>query len=114
LPEAGARARALGAADRAAGACRCPREEPAADVLELLSPGARIEDLRPEAGGAVVIQVLSGRLRLDVEGQRLELAAGRLVALDHVAPSQIEAVEETAFLIWVSWSEAVRGAAPVA
>lgn len=79
-------------------------------VLELLGPGARIDDPRPETGGAVVIQVLSGRLRLDAGGQQLDLGAGRLVALDHATPSHIEALDESAFLIWVSWSDAARGA----
>lgn len=74
-------------------------------VLELMGPGARIADPRPETGGAVVIQVLSGRLRLEAEGQVIDLSAGRLVALDHVAPSQVTALEESAFLIWVSWTD---------
>jgi quercetin dioxygenase-like cupin family protein len=74
-------------------------------VLELMQPGARIDDPRPETGGAVVIQVLSGRLRLEAEGQTIDLAAGRLVALDHIVPSQLTAIDESAFLIWVSWAE---------
>ena len=73
-------------------------------VLELLRPGVRIEDPRPETGGAVVIQVLSGRLRLEADGQAIDLAAGRLVALDHQVPSRLTALDESAFLIWVSWS----------
>lgn len=78
-------------------------------VLELMRPGARIDDPRPETGGAVVVQVLSGRLRLEAEGQTIDLSAGRMVALDHIVPSQITALEESAFLIWVSWAErAVR------
>ena len=74
-------------------------------VLELMRPGARIGDPRPKTGGAVVVQVLSGRLRLEAEGQEIDLAAGRLVALDHLAPSQLTALEESAFLIWVSWTD---------
>ncbi|MFO1200765.1 MAG: hypothetical protein U1E86_27760 [Burkholderiaceae bacterium] len=74
-------------------------------VLELMRPGARIDDPRPETGGAVVVQVLSGRLRLEAEGQTIDLSAGRLVALDHIVPSQLTALEESAFLIWVSWAE---------
>ena len=73
-------------------------------VLELLRPGVRIEDPQPETGGAVVIQVLSGRLRLETDGQAIDLAGGRLVALDHKGPSRLTALDESAFLIWVSWS----------
>lgn len=73
-------------------------------VLELMRRGARIADPRPETAGAVVIQVLSGRLRLEAAGEAIDLSAGRLVALDHAAPSQVSALEESAFLIWVSWT----------
>lgn len=74
-------------------------------VLEVMRPGAGMHDPTPEVDGGVVIQTLSGRLRLDVEGQPLELGAGRLVALDHMMPSQIQALEESAFLIWIAWTE---------
>lgn len=79
-------------------------------VLELLRPGACIEDPRPETGGAVAIQVLSGRLRVEAEGQAVELAGGGLAALAQGAPSQLTALEECAFLIWVAWAghEGVR------
>lgn len=73
-------------------------------VLELLRPGARLEDPRPETGGAVAVQVLLGRLRLDAEERTIELGVGRLAALAHGVPTQIEALEESAFLIWVSWA----------
>lgn len=73
-------------------------------VLELMRPGARIDDPHPETGGAVVVQVLSGRLRLEAEGQTIDLSAGRLVALDRIVTSQLTALEESAFLIWVSWA----------
>ena len=69
-----------------------------------MRPGARIDHPHPETGGAVVVQVLSGRLRLEAEGQTIDLSAGRLVALDHIVPSQLTALEESAFLIWVSWA----------
>lgn len=74
-------------------------------VLEVMRPGPHIEDARPETGGAVVIQVLSGRLRLRADGQDIDLGAGRLVALDHIVPSELTALEESAFLIWVSWDD---------
>lgn len=77
-------------------------------VLEVMRPGAHIDELHSDTGGAVVVQVLSGRLRLDVEGQAIDVAAGRLIALDHMMPSRLSALEDSAFLLWISWSEEAR------
>jgi len=74
-------------------------------VLEIMRPGAQMEDAHPATSGDVVIQVLSGHLQLDVDGQTLDVDAGRLVALDGRVPSVVRALDESAFLIWVSWSE---------
>jgi quercetin dioxygenase-like cupin family protein len=74
-------------------------------VLEVMRPGARIERRREETDGRVAIQVLSGRIRIEVQHERVEVPAGRLVALDRKVPHDIEALDESAFLIWVSWLE---------
>jgi quercetin dioxygenase-like cupin family protein len=74
-------------------------------VLEVMRPGPRMEDGHSDAANALVLQVLSGRLRVELDGQGVELSAGRLLALDHRVPSEVRALEESAFLIWVSWAE---------
>jgi len=74
-------------------------------VLEVMRQGARMERRRAETEGCMALQVLSGRIRLEVGDDHLDLAAGRLVALDRTVPHDIEALEESAFLIWLSWAE---------
>ncbi|MEW6268154.1 MAG: cupin domain-containing protein [Thermodesulfobacteriota bacterium] len=78
-------------------------------VLTVMRPGSRIERNRDETEGRVAIHVLSGRVRLEVGDQRMEVGAGGLLALDHKTPHDIEALEESAFLIWVSWLEGREG-----
>jgi quercetin dioxygenase-like cupin family protein len=77
-------------------------------VLEVLRPGTRIEDRRPETAGRVALQILSGRIRVAVGGRDLDLPAGRLLALDRFVPERIDALEESAFLYWVSWPEGAQ------
>jgi len=72
-------------------------------VLEVMKQGARIEQHRTE--GRVAIQVLSGRIRLRVGDEDVELPAGRLLTLDRMVPHDVEALEQSAFLLWVSWTE---------
>jgi hypothetical protein len=74
-------------------------------VLEVMRPGASIDETRVERDARVVIQVLSGRLRLTVDQRTLELFPGRIFALDHLLPEHIEPLEETTYLIWVSRGE---------
>jgi len=72
-------------------------------VLEVMRPGARIEQHRTE--GRIAIQMLSGRIRLKIGDEVVELPAGRLLTLDRMVPHDVEAIEESAFLLWVSWTE---------
>jgi hypothetical protein len=47
-----------------------------------------------------------GRIRLHLrEHEPLELSAGQLLALDCSMPHDVEALEESAFLLTVSWSK---------
>src|SRR5207237_1319125 len=82
-------------------------------VLEVMRPGAMIDENAVERDGRVIIQVLSGRLRLTVDRRAIELSPGRLMALDHMVPEHIEALEESTYLLWVSWCDHGRdGEAP--
>ena len=56
------------------------------------------------AEARISIQALVGRIRLHLpERQPLELSAGQLLALDCGMPHDVEALEESAFLVTVSW-----------
>jgi quercetin dioxygenase-like cupin family protein len=74
-------------------------------VLIALKAGARMPEHKTDQ--CVTIQALVGRLRLHLHfpDQVLELAAGGLVALDHTVLHDVEAVEESIFLLSLGWSK---------
>ena len=56
------------------------------------------------AEARISIQALVGKIRLHLpEQEPLELSAGQLLALDCGMPHDVEALEESAFLLTVSW-----------
>lgn len=58
-----------------------------------------------ETGERVALQLLSGRARLQVPTEQLELRAGQLVSLDRHINFGIEAVEDCDLLLWLGWSK---------
>jgi quercetin dioxygenase-like cupin family protein len=72
-------------------------------VLIALSAGARMPEHKTDQ--CVTIQVLVGALRLHVPEETVELPAGGLVALDHTVLHDVEAVEESIFLLTLGWSK---------
>ncbi len=70
-------------------------------VVILLRQGARMEKHR--APGRITIHTLSGRLRLQVRDQAIDLEAGQILMLDADLPHDVEAVEESAFLLTIAW-----------
>lgn len=66
-------------------------------TLIALKAGARLE--QHTAPGALTIQALSGRLRLTVAGEVKDLPANHLLALEPDLPHDVEAVEESTFLL---------------
>ena len=79
---------------------RCSRE-PGALVLTALRPGARLQE--HQAAGWVVIQTISGRVRLAGLGQSVDFPGGHLVALEPNVAHDVEALEESIFLVTVAW-----------
>jgi quercetin dioxygenase-like cupin family protein len=55
------------------------------------------------ADARLSIQALQGKIRIHLPDQRVDLAAGELMALDYPIPRNVEALEESAFLITISW-----------
>jgi quercetin dioxygenase-like cupin family protein len=51
----------------------------------------------------ISIQLLQGKIRIQLPDQTLEVAAGELFALDYGIAHDVEAIEESAFLITLSW-----------
>lgn len=70
-------------------------------VLMVLKPGARMSTHEPDE--RVSLQILSGRVRMGVGGRQLELGPGQLLAMDRAQAHQVEALEECALLLTLSW-----------
>lgn len=76
-------------------------------VLTILKQGAIVREHR--VPGTAVVQVLTGRVRLRLPSQEVELPAGRQVILERDLPHDVEALEESAFVISIAWSGDPRG-----
>jgi quercetin dioxygenase-like cupin family protein len=63
------------------------------------------------ADGTLCIQVLKGRLRVSVNGKPHDLSSGTLFALGHSIRHDVEAKEDSAFLLTISWPSAEELAA---
>jgi quercetin dioxygenase-like cupin family protein len=71
-------------------------------VLVLMKAATHMDEHRAEA--RISIQALVGKIRLHLPKQEpLELSAGQLLALDCGVPHDVEALEESAFLLTVCW-----------
>ena len=70
-------------------------------ILILMKANTRMSEHRAE--GRISIQALQGHLRVHLQDQKLELPAGRLLALDCGLPHDVEALEESAFLLTIAW-----------
>jgi quercetin dioxygenase-like cupin family protein len=53
----------------------------------------------------VSLQILSGELRVHVPTETLQLRAAQLLALDRQLPFTVDAVEDSAFMLWLGWSK---------
>ncbi|MGA8766116.1 MAG: cupin domain-containing protein [Candidatus Acidiferrales bacterium] len=58
------------------------------------------------ATARISVQSLSGHIRVHLPEQVVDLPAGHLLALDQCVPHDVEATEESAFLLTVSWPAA--------
>jgi quercetin dioxygenase-like cupin family protein len=68
-------------------------------VLILIKAGAHVNEHRTEA--RISIQPIVGKVRLHLPDRAIELSAGQLLALDSAVPHDVEAIEESAFLLTV-------------
>lgn len=55
------------------------------------------------ADGRLSVHTLSGRIRLQLAGQSVEIPAGQMLVLDHGVRHDVEALEDSAFLLTIAW-----------
>jgi quercetin dioxygenase-like cupin family protein len=72
-------------------------------VLIALKAGARVSEHKTDH--CVTIHALEGRLRLQVAGSMIDLAQGELLALEQTTLHDIEAVEDSVFVLSLGWSK---------
>lgn len=72
-------------------------------VLISMKANTRMGEHRAE--GQISIQTLQGRICIHLRDQKIELAAGRLLALDCGLYHDVESLEESAFLLTISLSK---------
>jgi len=70
-------------------------------VLVLMKANTQMKE--HHADGRISIHALQGKVRLHLPEQKIELSAGELMVLDHGIRHDLEALEESAFLITISW-----------
>ena len=70
-------------------------------VLTALQANMRIPQHKTE--GRISVHMLSGHIRLNASGRTFDLRPGSLVALDQGSAHDIEAMEESAFLLTIAW-----------
>ena len=59
---------------------------------------------------SISVQTLAGHIRLRLPDRTAELPAGQLLALDQCVPHDVEAEEDSAFLLTLSWHGQGSGA----
>ena len=74
-------------------------------VLMAMKAGTLMEGHK--ADGSISIHTLTGKLRLHLSEQTVELPAGRLLTLERALPHDVEALEESSFLLTISWPKGV-------
>jgi quercetin dioxygenase-like cupin family protein len=70
-------------------------------VLILMKANTRMGEHRAE--GRISIHTLEGRICVHLRDQKVELPAGGLLALDCGLRHDVESLEESAFLLTISW-----------
>jgi quercetin dioxygenase-like cupin family protein len=70
-------------------------------LLTALKAHARLP--RHQTEGRISIQTVAGHIQVRAEGRTFDLPTGRLLALDHGLPHDVEALEESAFLLTIAW-----------
>ena len=71
-------------------------------VLIAFQAGARI---RQQTDQRIALQPLSGHMRLELPSEVVNLHPDQLLSLDRDQSHVIEAVEDSACLLWIGWSK---------
>ena len=73
-------------------------------VLILMMAGMLMQEHKADA--RITIQGLSGRLMVQLPEKTVELSSGDLLVLEKCLPHDVRAIEDSAFLLSISWPNA--------
>jgi quercetin dioxygenase-like cupin family protein len=71
-------------------------------VLIALKQGARMREHQAE--GRLSLQCLSGRLVVHIDGRKQELTPQQVLVMERCVPHEVEALQESEFLITLAWA----------
>ncbi len=80
-------------------------------LLILMKAGTLMQEHKTDA--RLSLQTLSGRLLIKLDEQTVELPTGNLLVLEKAISHDVNALEESAFLLSISWPNGVGQAPPV-
>jgi quercetin dioxygenase-like cupin family protein len=72
-------------------------------VLTDLKSNARLHEHK--AAGRISVQAIVGHIRMHVQEKTIDLPAGHMLALERGLPHDVEALEDSAFLLTIAWPE---------
>ncbi|MCC6859861.1 MAG: hypothetical protein IT158_14935 [Bryobacterales bacterium] len=72
-------------------------------VLTAIRAGARIQE--HHAAGRIAVQTVRGHLKMRAAGQEFDLPLGHMLVLDRALKHDVEALEDSAFLLTIAWPE---------
>ena len=72
-------------------------------VLISMETGARLKEHRVD--GTSSVQVLKGRIRYSTGGQAYDLQTGSLITLGASITHEVESLDESSFLLTISWPD---------
>jgi quercetin dioxygenase-like cupin family protein len=75
-------------------------------VLTVLKANARLHEHK--AAGRISVQAIAGHIRMHVQDKVIDLPAGHMLALERALPHDVEALEDSAFLLTIAWPEQAR------
>jgi quercetin dioxygenase-like cupin family protein len=70
-------------------------------VLTVLQANARLHEHR--AAGRISVQTVAGHIRMQVESNVFDLPIGHLLVLEREIAHDVEALEDSAFLLTIAW-----------
>ena len=75
-------------------------------VLTVLKSNARLHERK--AAGRISVQAIAGDIRMHVQDKVINLPAGHMLALERALPHDVEALEDSAFLLTIAWPEEAK------